>query len=128
MVMIELNATTFPLVIERGTVLVSWYTTGCAPWRAFAPIYQAAALRHPRVVFGRIDADKEAELAASCAVTEIPTLMAFRAGALVFARAGFDVAESLDVLIGQLLRVAKRHFSRSPGKTPSPRARPGHSS
>lgn len=115
MVMLELNATTFPIVIQRGTVLVSWYTTGCSSWRAFAPIYQAAARRHPHVVFARIDADHDRDLAASCGISELPTLMAFRGGALVFVRAGFDVAETLDALI---LKLRTRHFSRSPGKTP----------
>jgi thioredoxin 1 len=102
MAMIELNAKTFEIVIERGTVLVSWYRSGWAPWQAFAPIYQAASHRHPRITFARVDAEREHRLAAWCGIREIPTLMAFRDGALMLVRVGFDISESLDALVRRL--------------------------
>lgn len=105
--MIELNATTFATVVMHGRVLVSWYRPGPL-WRAFAPIYQEAAQRHPKVVFARVDADIEHELAARCEIESIPTLMAFQDGALVHVRVGVDVADSLDVIVR---RVQARHFS-----------------
>ena len=100
--MIELNATTFETVIAQGTVLVSWYRSGWAPWQAFAPIYQEAAQRHPTVTFARVDAEREHQLARWCGVDDIPTLMAFCNGVLVLVRVGFDVAESLDLLVRRL--------------------------
>ena len=114
--MVELNATTFGTVIERGAVLVSWYRRGWAPWRAFAPIYQDAAHRHPRIVFARVDAETEHVLAARCGITAIPTLMAFRDGTLVQVRVGFDVAESLDVLVHRISRPDRRPGPVSPEK------------
>lgn len=110
--MVELTTDTFGIVIAHTSVLVSWYRSGWAPWRAFAPIYQAAAQRHPSVVFARVDAERERGLAAGCGIIALPTLMAFHAGALVFARIGFDVAESLDALVHRLRLAA----------TPSPTA------
>jgi thioredoxin-like negative regulator of GroEL len=101
--MVELTTTTFATVVTHGRVLVSWYRCG-PPWRAFAPIYQEAARRHPRVVFARVDAENEHELAARCGIECIPTLMAFRDGALLLIRAGFDVAESLDVAVRRVQR------------------------
>lgn len=121
--MVELNATTFGTVIERGAVLVSWYRRGCAPWRAFAPIYQDAARRYPRVVFASVDAENEHVLAACCRIAAIPTLMAFRDGALVQVRAGFDVAESLDVLVHRISQLDRRPGPGSSGKFPETRCR-----
>lgn len=116
--MVELNATTFGTVIERGAVLVSWYRRGWAPWRAFAPIYQEAARRYPRIVFARVDTENEHVLAARCGIAEIPTLMAFRDGTLVQVRVGFDVAESLDVLVHRISQFDRRPGSVCPGKFP----------
>lgn len=110
--MIELNATTFGTVIARGMVLVSWYRSGWAPWQAFAPIYQAAASRHPHVTFARVDAEREHELARWCGVDELPTLMAFSDGALVLAHIGFDIAESLDSLVRRLTLARPRRRRR----------------
>ncbi len=116
--MVELNAATFGTVIERGAVLVSWYRRGWAPWRAFAPIYQDAARRYPRVVFARVDAENEHVLAACCGIAAIPTLMAFRDGTLVQVRVGFDVAESLDVLVRRISQLDRQPGSVVSGKSP----------
>jgi thioredoxin-like negative regulator of GroEL len=102
--MVELGLHTFPIVVGRGHVLVSWYRSQWQPWRAFAPIYQAAAARHRRVVFARVDADHERGLALRCGIESIPTLMGFCDGILVFAHVGFDIAESLDAVVRRLQR------------------------
>ncbi|HTR51212.1 MAG TPA: thioredoxin family protein [Kofleriaceae bacterium] len=115
--MIELNADTFPIVIGHGRVLVSWYRSGWDPWRAFAPIYQAAASRHPRVIFARVDAEREHALAAQCGISAIPTLMAFSGRVLVFSHVGFDIAESLDAAVARLRRA--RPTADRPGDFPA---------
>jgi len=115
--MLELDAETFPIVIDHGRVLVSWYRSGWGPWRAFAPIYQAAASRHPRVIFARVDAERERALAAQCGIAAIPTLMAFSGGVLVFSHVGFDIAESLDAVVARLRRA--RRSENQPGDFPA---------
>ena len=84
---IELTAETFVPTITRATCVVIWYAPSCAPWHAFARIYADASHRHPRALFAQIDAERESELAARCGVDRLPTLMAFRRGALAFSRA-----------------------------------------
>lgn len=100
---IELTAETFLPVIARGTCLVVWYAPWSGPWQAFSHIYAAAAQRYPSSVFAQIDAERERELAARCGIDRLPTLMAFRRGTLAFVRAGFQVADSLDLLVRALL-------------------------
>ena len=56
----------------------------------------------------RLPALTEYELAAWCGIEELPTLMAFRYGALVLVRVGFDVADTLEVVIRRLRAMPRR--------------------
>ena len=43
------------------------------PCRAFAPVFEAAAARHPDVVFGKVDTEAEPGLGAAFEIRAIPT-------------------------------------------------------
>ncbi|TFV90028.1 thioredoxin domain-containing protein [Blastococcus sp. CT_GayMR16] len=86
-------------VLARGIVLVDFWSAARAACRALTPVLEAAAQRHPDVVFARVDADAEPDLPAAVGVRSIPTLMVFRDGVLVFAEPGVLPGDSLELLI-----------------------------
>jgi thioredoxin len=89
----------FERTVEGKIVLLDCWASWCPPCRAFSPVFEAAAERHPDVVFGKVNTEEEPELAAQLRIRAIPTVVAFKEGVLVFAHPGFLSARNLDTLI-----------------------------
>ncbi len=100
---VNLTADTFEQAIsDNDFVLVDWWASWCGPCRNFAPVFEKAAETHSDIVFAKIDTDAEQALAGAANITSIPTLMAFREGALLFSQPGALAGNQLEELITAL--------------------------
>ena len=82
-----------------GITLVDFWAEWCGPCRQFGPIFESVSDDFPEIRFAKIDTEAERELAASAAISSIPTLMAFRDGVLLYREAGALPENSLRELI-----------------------------
>ncbi len=97
---IDLTAGNFEqTVLDNQIVFVDFWASWCGPCRNFAPIYEEASEKHGDLVFGSVNTEEEQQLAAAARVTSIPTLMAFKNGALVFSQAGALPGPALEQVI-----------------------------
>jgi thioredoxin 1 len=65
-------------------------------------VFEAAATRHPDIVFGKVDTEAEPGLAAAFQISAIPTLLVMRDGIVLAAQPGALPATALDQLIGKV--------------------------
>ena len=98
----EVSSDNLEELIRDGIVLIDWWASWCGPCRAFAPVFEAAAAKHPDLTFAKGDTEAQGELASAFQIRSIPTLMVFRDGILLYREAGALPARALEELIGRV--------------------------
>src|SRR6187551_2294538 len=124
MATLEVTDKNFEATVKQGIVLLDFWAAWCGPCRMFAPVFEAAAERHPDVVFGKVDTEAEPGLAGAFGIRSIPSLMVLRDGILLATLPGLRPAAALDELIGRVraLDMDEIHREIDAQKTAEPAA------
>jgi thioredoxin 1 len=103
MATVNLTKDAFQETVEKnGIVLVDWWAAWCGPCRAFGPVFERVAEKHPDAVFAKVDTEAEQELAGAFGIRSIPTLMIFRDHVLLYAEPGALPEEALEDIISKV--------------------------
>jgi thioredoxin 1 len=103
MATVELTRENFEeTVTGNDMVIIDFWASWCGPCKSFAPVFEAASEKHGGIVFGKVNADDQQELAAAFNIRSIPFVMVFREKVIVFAQPGALPTDHLDNLIQQV--------------------------
>ena len=81
MSVLNVDKNNFELVrTSEKTVLLDLYADWCGPCRMVSPIVEEIAAENPQYLIGKINVDKEPELAQRFNVMSIPTLIVIQNG------------------------------------------------
>ena len=102
MATVELTKDNFEDVVTRNDmVVVDFWASWCGPCKSFAPVFEAASEKHGDIVFAKVNADDQQELAVAFNIRSIPFVMFFREKVVLFAQPGALPAEGLESVISQ---------------------------
>ena len=81
-------------------VVVDFWANWCGPCKMLAPVLEEFAEEYEgSVKVGKVDIDKEAELAIKFGIISIPSLLVFKNGEMVNSSVGFCTKDAIEKLV-----------------------------
>jgi len=107
MKVIEINKDNFEKEVLQSSkpVLLDFYADWCGPCKMAAPILEELAGEYSeKVVIGKLDVDKNQEVAGKFGVMSIPTVILFDKGEEVDKQIGFAGKEGYEAMIKKVVK------------------------
>ncbi|MCI8326603.1 MAG: thioredoxin [Lachnospiraceae bacterium] len=102
MSILNINKTNFNSVKESDKpVLLDFYADWCGPCRMVSPIVDEIAEENPQYLIGKINVDKEQELAQEFKVLSIPTLVVIKNGKVIQQSTGAKSKSQILAMLGE---------------------------
>lgn len=102
MSILNINKTNFNSVKESDKpVLLDFYADWCGPCRMVSPIVDEIAEENPQYLIGKINVDKEQELAQEFKVLSIPTLVVIKNGKVIRQSTGAKSKSQILAMLGE---------------------------
>lgn len=80
-------------------VLLDFWAEWCGPCRMLTPVVHELAEENPQILVGKVNVDEEMDLARQFGISSIPTVIAFRNGAVVAQSVGVQPKEKLLAMV-----------------------------
>lgn len=99
---LEFNSSNFDAEVlnYKGAVVVDFWATWCGPCRMMGPVIEKMAEKLAgKVKVGKVDVDKNEDLAMKYKVSSIPTIAFIKDGVLVGTSVGYKSEEEIEKLI-----------------------------
>ena len=100
---VEITKENFEEIVLKNQlpVLVDFWATWCGPCKMISPIIEELSEElDGKVVFGRLNVDKQPEIAMQFQVMSIPTLILFKNGEIANKKVGFMPKDKLTEMLG----------------------------
>jgi thioredoxin 1 len=102
MPIINLTSDNIQKVTSRDEiVMVDCWAEWCSACQEFEPVFKKVAEKYPAHTFAKLDTVAEKEIVAKLGIENIPTLLLFRGGYLLFQQPGYYEEEKLEDIIKQ---------------------------
>ena len=118
MATIEITSENFEQEVMQSDkpVFLDFWAVWCGPCQMVSPLVEELSEEHPEIKFGKINTDKEPQLAQMFGVSSIPMLCIVRAGQVALATVGAQPKDVLEDFISQALSREMPEKPAAPGQ------------